>query len=373
MNFRGPDFFIKKGGLSWEITLYGYAGKDTVVRIPAGVEAIDEFTFGNDIEPNTTIQKIIMPDTIKSLDPYALSYCEALKEIEFSPNITALNITLEGCKSLTEIYIPEEIKTIELIKRERSLSKIHVGKNITSICENAFGFLSDIRDEEGEFILQKGFQNDTISVLLNNPAYAIIGGFMVNRVHKTSLFLVDSYFRPEMSIPDCVEVIGENTIDEWTSARNGTDRCIQKLIIPESVKKVSRFAFCHCYSLSEVVYEGDESEIEFDDMSFCHCPFFPNELERELDNADDAINQNSKTSNMKLERLVFIHHCYQQGRYMNKNQLQAELMRHFGLAKLGISTITRDLEFLRDRFDAPIEYDFYHKGYHYTEEFELTL
>lgn len=373
MNFKGPDFFIKKGGLNREITLYGYAGKDSVVKIPSGVEAIDEFTFGNDIEPNTTIQKIIMPDTIKSLDLYALSYCEALKEIEFSPNIKELNISLEGCKSLTEIYIPEEIESIELVKRERSLSKIHVGKNITSICENAFGFLSDIRDDEGDFILQEGFQRDTISVLLNNPAYAIVGGFMVNRVHKTSLFLVDSYFRPEMSIPDSVEVIGTNTIDEWTSARNGTDRCIQKLIIPESVKKVARFAFCHCHALREVVYEGDEAEIEFDEMSFCNCPFFPNELELEIDNDDDETSQNSKLSNMKLERLVFIHHCFQQGRYMNKNQLQDEMMRHFGLAKLGISTITRDIEFLRDRFNAPIEYDFFHKGYYYTEEFELTL
>ena len=59
MNFRGPDFFLKHS--VWGIELYAYAGNETVVKIPEGIESIDEYVFGNPIEPNTSIQKSSCP------------------------------------------------------------------------------------------------------------------------------------------------------------------------------------------------------------------------------------------------------------------------------------------------------------------------
>ena len=368
MNFRGPDFFLKHS--VWGIELYAYAGNETVVKIPEGIESIDEYVFGNPIEPNTSIQKVIMPDTIRYVDERALTYCEALKEVEFSSNISTLQVSFEGCKSLNEIYIPEGIEYIECVKRERTLSTIHVGKNLISVMENAFGFLGDCLDYNDERMFEDSFQQDTIDVLLTNPAYEIVDGFMVNKIHKTTLFVVDSFVKPEMRIPDGIEVIGPQTFNEGIfSSNHEKGLFVKKVVVPASVKKVCNYAFTECQYLTDVIFEGNSNAIEFGDNPFLDCRNFNNDAYENI--PDDC--KDSKLSNMKLERLVFIHHCFQQGRYMNKNQLQAELMRHFGLAKLGISTITRDLEFLRDRFDAPIEYDFFHKGYHYTEEFELTL
>ncbi len=368
MNFRGPDFFLKHS--VWGIELYAYAGNETVVKIPEGIESIDEYVFGNPIEPNTSIQKVIMPNTIRYVDERALTYCEVLKEVEFSSNISTLQVSFEGCKSLNEIYIPEGIEYIECVKRERTLSTIHVGKNLISVMENAFGFLGDCLDYNDERMFEDSFQQDTIDVLLTNPAYEIVDGFMVNKIHKTTLFVVDSFVKPEMRIPDGIEVIGPQTFNEGIFSSNYEKGLfVKKVVVPASVKKVCNYAFTECQYLTDVIFEGNSNAIEFGDNPFLDCRNFNNDAYENI--PDDC--KDSKLSNMKLERLVFIHHCFQQGRYMNKNQLQTELMRHFGLAKLGISTITRDLEFLRDRFDAPIEYDFFHKGYHYTEEFELTL
>lgn len=73
-------------------------------------------------------------------------------------------------------------------------------------------------------------------------------------------------------------------------------------------------------------------------------------------------------SHLMLERLVGIHKKIKSGTFPNTRQLAEE----FNGGK-GIATISRDIEFLRDRFGAPIEYDHGHRGYFYTSDFEMPL
>ena len=58
-----------------------------------------------------------------------------------------------------------------------------------------------------------------------------------------------------------------------------------------------------------------------------------------------------------LERISHIHRKIRSGCYPNTKQLAFEL-------ESGIATISRDLDYMRDRMFAPIEYDFTHKGYY---------
>lgn len=73
-------------------------------------------------------------------------------------------------------------------------------------------------------------------------------------------------------------------------------------------------------------------------------------------------------SHLMLERLVGIHKKIKSGTFPNTRQLAEE----FNGGK-GIATISRDIEFLRDRFGAPIEYNHGHRGYFYTSDFEMPL
>ena len=75
-----------------------------------------------------------------------------------------------------------------------------------------------------------------------------------------------------------------------------------------------------------------------------------------------------KITHLMLERLINIHKEIRDGKYPNTT----ELAKKFNDGK-GISTISRDIEFLRDRFYAPIEYDYIRKGYYYTEKFEMPI
>jgi len=62
-----------------------------------------------------------------------------------------------------------------------------------------------------------------------------------------------------------------------------------------------------------------------------------------------------------LERMLRIHQALQSGKNPNASTLAREL-------EVSTKSIHRDIEFMRDRLDLPIEYDANRFGYHYTEE-----
>ncbi len=82
-----------------------------------------------------------------------------------------------------------------------------------------------------------------------------------------------------------------------------------------------------------------------------------------MDTADKGVS----ISNMKLERFLYIHKRFKSGARLNKNDLIKEMKERFGLKVLGVATVTRDLNLLRDRFNAPIKYDHAEKAYYYTD------
>lgn len=62
-----------------------------------------------------------------------------------------------------------------------------------------------------------------------------------------------------------------------------------------------------------------------------------------------------------LERMLRIHQALQAGGFPNAVRLAREI-------EVSTKTIHRDLEFMRDRLNLPVEYDYTHKGFHYTSE-----
>jgi proteasome accessory factor B len=62
-----------------------------------------------------------------------------------------------------------------------------------------------------------------------------------------------------------------------------------------------------------------------------------------------------------LERMLRIHQAIQSGKHPNAVTLAGEL-------EVSTKSIHRDLEFMRDRLDLPLEYSAARKGYYYTQE-----
>jgi len=62
-----------------------------------------------------------------------------------------------------------------------------------------------------------------------------------------------------------------------------------------------------------------------------------------------------------LERMLRIHQAILSGKFPNASTLAREL-------EVSTNSIHRDLEFMRDRLELPLEYDSQRYGYHYTQE-----
>ena len=67
-----------------------------------------------------------------------------------------------------------------------------------------------------------------------------------------------------------------------------------------------------------------------------------------------------------LDRIIEIHRKIFSGCFPNTSQLAYDL-------EVTPSTISRDIEYLRERFFAPIEYSAQHRGYYYKTAFELPV
>lgn len=66
-----------------------------------------------------------------------------------------------------------------------------------------------------------------------------------------------------------------------------------------------------------------------------------------------------------LKRLIFIDNELRKGSYPNKKILSEKY-------QISEKTIQRDIDFLKNEYEAPIEYDYKRKGYHYYREFTLN-
>lgn len=69
------------------------------------------------------------------------------------------------------------------------------------------------------------------------------------------------------------------------------------------------------------------------------------------------------TTRPPLDRMMQIHAVLQQGGYPNCSTLARRL-------EVSNKTVQRDLEFMRDRLNLPLEFDASHNGYRYTEDVE---
>ena len=383
MKLDNPDFIIKEGVCiddEKEYILRRYKGKGGIVEIPEGVTQIEDNIFGDDIEPNKTVTKIILPDTVKDIEIDAFSYCESLTELSLSKNIKSLYLDLKGCTSIKKLVIPDSITEINCIVREKNLKDISIGSNLIEVSDDAFHFYSDEEDDNQEddevfntYIKEK--RKATITVLSQNPVYKIIDGFMVNTKTKTALFRVD-FSNSEMKIPDLVETIGTHCLTEG-SLFCTNDIHLEKLIIPSNVKTINVWAFETCNELQTVIYEGLSSDLKISDEAFDNCAFFRKDG-RDIICKDtkEKKQPDRRLTRTMLRRIQLVHTIIKSGKHPNTDDILTYCQQKLGFDEPGLTktTITRTLDILRDDFGAKIIYDHKKNGFEYDpKDFELDF
>lgn len=133
------NYYVNENG---EAILTEYTGPYSVVSIPKKVgfalpvAGIDRKTFAG-----TSVNKVVIPDTVKEIGNYAFYNCKSLEEVVLPDGITQIGAAVfYGCSSLKKINWPSSMNYVppEMFFNCKSLSDFSIFKDIEIIGSSAF-------------------------------------------------------------------------------------------------------------------------------------------------------------------------------------------------------------------------------------------
>lgn len=219
----------------WVLMRYSPLNKSSSFSIPKEVEKIDEYAFfdynsikhigfeeGTNIQTLNkafsyieTLESIVIPDSVTTISNYAFSNCTLLKTVTFGENSQLSFIdycAFEGCRSLTDINIPDSVIEIQssVFKDCVSLEYIDLPDALEVILHDTFMGCTSLK-----------------SIVIPNHVKQI---FTNSFSGCTSL--------ESITLPDTLEFIGEGAFRNCSS--------LESLFIPKKANTIRQYAFYGC-------------------------------------------------------------------------------------------------------------------------------
>ena len=195
---------------------------DTIDGLP--VTKIDDYALVG----FSSLTKLIIPDSVKSIGAYAFKDCENLVEVTIPDSVTDIGENaFENCKQLNEINLPSSVTNIsenEFLNCG-NLQKVTISGQITNIGVRAFGNCKKLTEINIP---------DSVTII-DNKAFS----------YCESLF--------EITIPNSVTDIGESLFENCYS--------LEKIKLSESIKKIPSEMFYKCYNLKEIIIPDSVTNI----------------------------------------------------------------------------------------------------------------
>ena len=203
---------------------------ETVVYVPNNVESISEAAF-SDSEECQNITKIVVPDSVKSIDARAFARCKNLKELYLGSGVSDIGHERNGFKD------------------KRNIVDINASVNIEISAANPV-FHSD--------------NNCIVETKKKVLAFGTNSGYIpddgsVSRIGEHA-FLNCSQLE-DVKLPDCIKYIDKNAFCYC--------RSISRVSIPESVKEIGAYAFDNCSSLTEITIPDNVKKLGNGAFAFC--------------------------------------------------------------------------------------------------------
>ena len=182
-----------------------------IYEIPAGTK-----TIGIEAFDCCHLESIIIPDSVTTIEPCAMSECRELKKVVIPEGVKEIeNQMFIGCYALESVSIPDSAEKI------------------------AFGMFSTCKSLT------------SIEISPDHPVYEVQGLLLIDK-NERKILSASAAIEGEYEIPD-----GILAIDEY--AFQGCD-AITELIIPDSVKEIGQYAFNACGSLTVKAHDGSAAQ-----------------------------------------------------------------------------------------------------------------
>lgn len=273
---------VPEGVTELKYTFYGF--KDLIrVTLPKSLTGIGEGTFSN----CSSLNDITIPDGVTTIGDRAFLECSSLASATIPGSVAAIgNFAFSDCSRLTDVTIPSSVTTIGRYAFSdcRSLTSISIPEGLTAINARVFSSCSSLTSvtipEGVTSIGDSAFWNCSrlTSVTIPQSVTTIGGSAFVSCADLTDVYIsdLDAWFQIEFAdgfaspfyyaknlylngqLVESLEIPGSVSVIQAGLFRNAT--CLKRVSIPRSLAGVAANAFEKCTNITEVFYEGSESE-----------------------------------------------------------------------------------------------------------------
>ena len=231
------------------------------VKFQNGVTYINTFSFRG----CANLEKVILPETLKSIGNFAFNNCDKLKEIEIPSSVTYLSIcTFASCDSLNKVILHEgltgignecfhyckNLKTITLPDsltyisssafQESGLESINIPKNCENISSGPFAHCSSLKE---------------ITVDENNNYFVSIDNVLYSKDKKNLIQYPAGKEDESYNIFDETEIVGNSAFMGNSS--------LKLVNLGNSVRSIGEYSFMYCSNLENIKFSSSLKEIKY--------------------------------------------------------------------------------------------------------------
>ena len=267
---------------------------DRCLTIPDRIEGCPVTEIAAEAFKNQkSIEKVVLPDSIRIIHDYAFSTCSNLKDINFPNGLQSIeefafsytglteiifpeSLTFLGfdaftnSNSLETIFIPGSIKEIDayVFSNCSSLKSAVIGEGITTLPQGLFAYCGALEIVELPDSLRqikhrpfdRCSQLKEIRFSSTHPVYRFQDDILIDKRTNTLVYILESAAAGKVYIPEGISVIGNDAFAH-------TD--ITGIVFPESLCKIGNSAFIQCNSLQRVVVPGHVLSVGLQAFGLC--------------------------------------------------------------------------------------------------------
>lgn len=230
----------------------------TNIIIPSSVTSILNAAFAN----CDHLTSITIPASVTFLGTSIFSFCSNLEKVHFLCQLTDISCMMfSQCNSLVSIESPSS-QSVEIVHNSQSMPFV-IPQGVISIDENAFSMPGEIKSifipssvlSIGTYALS---DFEAIHVDPNNPCYTSVDGVLFSKNREDLITYPRLKQNPHYSVPEGVKSLLPDLFCQCNYLRS--------LIIPSSVRIISRGALSRISTLTSIAILAKECNLAYDQL-----------------------------------------------------------------------------------------------------------